>query len=261
MTGSTTPGVAPAPQRPGATATTIGIVLLIIGLLVAAGGGSVLVVGVTAAGIQGLQGGDGFISAGPVELSTDSYALTSPAREALTVDSDMPDLPFDVAVLRMTVEPAEGDVFIGIAPQDDIDRYLADVAHSEVRRLDLRRDVRYREHAGSAPSAEPGELDIWVASASGSGPQDLEWDLTPGEWGIVVMNPDAARGIDVQLSVGARSDLIAPAATALLVLGGLLLVAGLTGIVAGAVLIGLGQRGLRPPHEFSPGPPRRPQGP
>lgn len=260
MTGSTIPSVATPPRRPGATATIVGIVLLIIGLLVAAGGGAVLLVGVTAAGVQGLQGRDGFISAGPIEMSTDSYALTSPARDAVTVDSDVPDLPFDVAVLRMTVEAADGPVFVGIAAQDDIDRYLADVAYSEVRRLDFRSDVRYREHDGSAPSEEPGDLDIWVSSASGSGPQEVRWTLTPGEWGIVVMNPDGARGIGVEMSVGARSDLIAPAATALLVLGGILLVAGLTGIVAGAVLLGVGQRGLRSPGQPAPAqPPRAPQ--
>ncbi|WP_194396414.1 hypothetical protein [Microbacterium atlanticum] len=260
MTGTLTPGVAPAPQRSGGTATIVGIVLLIVGLLVAAGGGAVLFVGVAAAGIQGMQAGDGYISAGGIEMSTDSYALTSPARDALTMHGDVSNLPFDVAALRLTVESADEPVFVGIAAQADIDRYLSDVQHSEVRRLDFRSDVRYREHAGSAPSAAPGDLDIWIASASGSGPQEVTWTLTPGTWGIVVMNADGAPGVDVEMSAGARSDLIAPAATALLVLGGILLAVGTAGVIAGVVLLVVGQRGLRSPGDAGAGrPPRMPQ--
>jgi hypothetical protein len=261
MTYTTTPPVAAAPRRPGATSTVLGIVLLIIGLFVAGGGGAVLLAGVAADGIRRIQGDDGFLTAGPIALSADSYAISSPTGEPLTVETDIPNFPFDVATLRMTVESADGPVFIGVAAQDDIDRYLEGVEHSEVRRLSFRSEVRYREYSGTAPAEAPEDVDIWVSSATGSGPQDVQWSLTPGEWGVVIMNPDGGRGIDVETSVGVRSDFIAPAATALLALGGTVLFLGLAAIVVGAVLIGVGQRGLRPPGGSAPGqPPQVPHG-
>jgi hypothetical protein len=79
---------------------------------------------------------------------------------------------------------------------------------------------------------------------SGSGEQELTWNITPGTWEVVVMNADASSGIDVQAQAGFRSDLIRPAATGLLVGGLIALVIGIPLIIFGAM--GLGRHAARP---------------
>ncbi len=248
MTTSRTGAGAP-PQSTGATATIVGIVLLAFGLLCAAGAGAVLISATVARGIGQLQAADGFLAAGSLTLSTDGYALSSPAGDPLELHGDTRALPFDIATFRVTITSAEEPVFVGIAAQRDIDRYLEGVEHSEVEGRYTSSSPEYRQVPGDAPSEPPGELDIWVSSAAGPAPQELQWSLTPGEWGVVVMNADGTRGVDVDMDVAARSGLLTPAANFLTAVGWAVFLLGAGAVVAGAVVLGVGQSGLRSFHE------------
>jgi hypothetical protein len=233
-------------QRTGTVPTIIGIVLIIIGVLFTGGGGALLIPGIVVRGIERIQDTDGFLAAGSITLSTDGYALSSPAGDPLELHIDTPALPFELVTLRVTVTSTDKPVFMGIAAQRDIDRYLEGVEHSEVEGLNTSSSsAEYRHVDGGAPTLPPGELDIWVSSATGSAPQQVQWSLTPGEWGMVVMNADGGAGIDVEMNVAARSGLIAPAANFLTVLGWTLFLLGVAAVIAGGVLLGVGQRGLR----------------
>jgi hypothetical protein len=252
MTSSRMGAGAPS-QSTGATATIIGIVLLAFGLLCAGGAGAVLISGTVARGIGQLQGADGFLAARSLALSTDGYAVSSPAGDPLELHGDTRAVPFDLASLRMTVTSADKPVFVGIAAQRDIDRYLESVQHSEVEGLDTSwSSAEYRQVPGGAPSVPPGELDIWVASATGPVPQELQWSLTPGEWGMVVMNADGTRGVDIDMDVAARSGLLAPAGNFLTTVGWMVLLLGVGAVIAGAVILGVGQSGLRSSREREP---------
>jgi hypothetical protein len=61
-------------------------------------------------------------------------------------------------------------------------------------------------HEGRAPRTPPGQQDFWVAESEGSGEQALTWDAEFGRWTVVVMNADAARGIDVEADAGVKLD-------------------------------------------------------
>jgi hypothetical protein len=239
-------GARQASQRTGTVPTIIGIVLIIIGVLLAGGGGALLIPGIVVRGIERIQDTDGFLAAGSITLSTDGYALSSPAGDPLELHGVTPAVPFELVTLRVTVTSTDKPVFMGIAAQRDIDRYLEGVEHSEVEGLNTSSSsAEYRHVDGGAPTLPPGELDIWVSSATGSAPQQVQWSLTPGEWGMVVMNADGGAGIDVEMNVAARSGLIAPAANFLTVLGWTLFLLGVAAVIAGGVLLGVGQRGLR----------------
>ncbi|HZB36293.1 MAG TPA: hypothetical protein VE440_09520, partial [Gaiellaceae bacterium] len=67
-------------------------------------------------------------------------------------------------------------------------------------------EPEFDPHEGSAPRAPPGDQDFWVAESQGSGEQALRWDAEFGRWTAVVMNADAARGIDVEADVGVKLD-------------------------------------------------------
>ena len=68
-------------------------------------------------------------------------------------------------------------------------------------------------------ATEAAEQEFWVASAAGSGTQELTWDATSGRWAAVVMNADGSPGITASLTIGAKSGLIAPLAVVLTLLG------------------------------------------
>jgi hypothetical protein len=219
----------------------LGAVLLAFGILLSFAGGAVLTAGILASAANQLRDDDGYFVTPSGTFTTDSYALTSPSVGRLTVDSDVRNLPFDVATIRLQATAKDKDVFVGIAPQSDIERFLGDVARSEIRELRYAPfEVEYRHLPGDPAAALPGDQEFWVASASGSGTQTLEWPIAPGQWGIVIMNVDASAGVSLGLTAGVRSDLFAPAATTLLLVGGLLLLVGLPLLVLGAVTMGRG---------------------
>ncbi|GAP55669.1 hypothetical protein AHiyo6_22340, partial [Arthrobacter sp. Hiyo6] len=138
------------------------------------------------------------------------------------------------------------DLFIGIGPQADVAKYLTDVRHSELTAVDFTPfRATYLEMPGTKVPGKPADQTFWSASAQGPGTQQIEWDLRPGTWSIVVMNADAGTPVAVDLQAGVRSDLLLPVFVGLLIGGVALLVIGVPLIVAGAA--GLGRHGP-PPH-------------
>ncbi|MDQ4137970.1 MAG: DUF4389 domain-containing protein [Actinomycetota bacterium] len=227
----------------------LGAILLALGILLSFAGGAVLTGGILASAANQLRDDEGYFNAPAETFATDTYALTSPSIGRLTVDREVRNLPFDVATLRLRATAGDTDVFLGVAPQADIERFLGDVERTEIREVRyFPFEVEYRDLPGEPPTGLPQEQGFWEASASGSGTQTLEWTITPGEWGIVVMNADGSPGVTVGLQAGVRSDLFSPAATTLLVLGGLLLLLGIPLLIFGAVTLGraLAHRGAAP---------------
>ena len=123
-------------------------------------------------------------------------------------------------------------MFIGIGPAAAVQRYLAGVPREEVR--DLGNDAQVRLPGTEAP-APPQDQRFWVAQATGAGDQALRWEVDEGDWRAVVMAADGSRGVNPELSIGARIPDLGWIAVAFLAGGGLLL-------AAGGVLIYLGAR-------------------
>jgi hypothetical protein len=122
-------------------------------------------------------------------------------------------------------------VFVGIAPEADATAYLDGVEHDVV--TDLDDEPRYSPRPGGAPVNAPSEETFWVASASGAGSQTLEWEPEEGDWRVVVMSNDAARGVSTELSIGAELDPVIWIGLGLLVGGGLLAAGAAFAITAG----------------------------
>lgn len=217
----------------------LGAVLLALGVLLSLAGLTIVVGGIVVTGTNQLRDSDGYFSSPEQNFTTSSYALTSATVGELSSLDDIPNVPFDVATIRLTAESADSPVFVGIASRADVDRYLDDVERAEVRDVTFRPfQAEYREIPGSRAPDVPGDQDIWVASASGPGTQEVEWELASGEWRIVVMNEDGSPGVSVDLRAAVRSDLIGPAAAALIGTGILLLLIGIPLLIVGAVLLG-----------------------
>jgi Domain of unknown function (DUF4389) len=228
------------------------VIMLVVGILLSILGFTALAGGV-AASVLGTAQGDGYFTSGSARLSVASHALTTPRLDAVG-EGVPPRLPFDIGTLRLratAVDPGK-DIFIGIAPQSDVERYLSGVHHSELLEVESRPfRAEYRDIPGTSTPAPPAEQTFWNASVSGTGEQELTWDLAAGSWAIVVMNADASPGVDARVQPGFRSDLIWPAATGLLIGGAIGLAIGVPLLVLGAA--GLG-RHAEPPSRGPRGP-------
>ena len=197
-----TSNTAASPARPGSNWTAsrvIGMVFAsiggLIGLALLAGG-----IAVMAAYAFG-RDDDGYFNSDRQRLESATYAITT---EDIDLGADEVDWAPDGILGNVRVQvDAVKPVFVGIGPDSDVDRFLGDVAHDQLIDFDGD-DPEFDLHEGRAPRTPPREQDFWVAESEGSGEQALTWDAEFGRWTAVVMNANAARGVDVEADVGVK---------------------------------------------------------
>jgi hypothetical protein len=188
----------------------------------------------------------GFFTTRSERLETTSYAITSeeidlgadPTDEQTVVDLG------DIATVRIDVAGrGDSDVFVGIGPRREVDRYLQDVAHAEIDDITFGPfavDFRYRD--GGEPASPPGEASFWVASEEGGGDQSLVWEPTSGDWSVVIMNADASAGVSVDAALGAKSPWVFRIGLGLVIAGVIGLFVAVSMLVIGVVGLARGSR-------------------
>jgi hypothetical protein len=184
--------------------------MMVVGSLLA-----LLALGVIACGAYGLwldtQRSHGYVMTSSERFATSGYAL---AARTLDVNSNVPSFLYgrdwlgDVRIRGHSANRAR-PLFIGIGPKDDVDRYLAGVAHSDV--VDISANPfgssykpTYRPQRGRAPATPPDRAGFWVAHVAGHGGQTLTWSVRQGRWAVVVMRPDGSREVSADLAAGAQ---------------------------------------------------------
>lgn len=242
----TAPGAAPA-SRQRSAGHVVAIVVGALALLPAVGallGGAAIAVAQSAA-----TDDDGYFTTTLDPISSDGVAVTTSETWFDGDDGDEEPWVFDWLDLdiRLRVDGTAGtdEVFVGIARTADVQTYLAGSDHSVVEDIEDHTAV-YRQVTGGEPVADPTEQDFWVASTSGTGEQELEWDARGGRWSIVVMNADGSAGVDADVEFGAKSGAVTPIMITLFVVGGL-------GLLVTTGLIVWGARGRRLPATGVPG--------
>jgi hypothetical protein len=133
--------------------------------------------------------------------------------------------------LRLVARTADGPAFLGLAPTDEVRRWLAPVPHATVARVALARGplpVRLdpsgpatADPAGAGQVAPIGRT-FWVREGIGS----IEWspaELADRSLSLVVMRPDGRADLTLDLRAELRAGWVPPATWGLLA-GGLLLV-------------------------------------
>ncbi|WP_422386476.1 DUF4389 domain-containing protein [Cryobacterium ruanii] len=217
--------------------------MLILGTVLGLVGAGMLTGGTALAVVTAAQQDDGYFTSQAETFAVDSYAITSPNFDVGSDFKVPTGVGFDIATLRLQATAVDSgrDVFIGIAPQSDVDAYLADVNHSELRDVQTTPfRVDYLNVPGNQTPGAPVDEGFWTQSASGSGTQEIIWKPAAGDWSVVVMNADASPGVAVDLAAGVHTDLLGPIAVGLLVGGGILFLIGVFLVVVGA--IGLGRQ-------------------
>ncbi|HJX74882.1 MAG TPA: DUF4389 domain-containing protein, partial [Gaiella sp.] len=177
------------------TGAVTACLLVLTGLAAIAGGATALVYD------QWKRDGAGYLMSGSRTFSTDTYALVSDSYHAGTsgargVERDV------VGRFRVRAE-GSGPIFVGLASSSAVDSYLAGVRQDRATTV-YAGPEDFETRQGGAPTAPPTAKRIWVAQSQGSGPQTLTWQPQSGTWRIVVMRPDASRGVSADLAIGGR---------------------------------------------------------
>jgi len=138
-------------------------------------------------------------------MSTDGYAIIS-------TDLDLESLPDEwlpssiVGTFHVRAQSEDNSpLFVGVGPASDVEDFLADVNHAEVTRFGNQERLAYTEHEGSSSPQPPADLEFWIVSSEGAGPQALDWQPESGESALLVMKSDASSGLDVTVSLGVNT--------------------------------------------------------
>jgi Domain of unknown function (DUF4389) len=186
------------PERWGPGRIIAMVVSSIIGLA------SLALLAAGAAGIvldQTQRDATGYLMTSTTPYSTSTYALVSASYRGGTsgdwfLNRDL------IGTVKVRVSSSR-PVFIGIAPEDAVNRYLAGVAHAQGSSFTTR-SGDFRTYTGGAPATRPAAQHIWAASSTGSGTRTLTWNPRSGNWRIVVMNAIGTLGVNSEVSIGAR---------------------------------------------------------
>ncbi|MGZ4649592.1 MAG: hypothetical protein ACXV3A_03505, partial [Kineosporiaceae bacterium] len=119
----------------------------------------------------------------------------------------------------------------------DLDRYLGSVPVDELTNVRISNGFSYDvTRRGSGPPAAlpvPTSQAFWVAQASGTGTQSIQWNGSSGSYEIVLMNADGSPGVSSQVGAGLHLAFMWPLALGLIVAGAVLLLLAVLFLVLG----------------------------
>jgi hypothetical protein len=176
-----------------------GWILVVIGALLVVAGVALVVVHLTQ------RDKNGYYTSSTVDVAAPGYAVTS---EALNLGG-LPGFVSDaVGRVRVSARSSNGHaLFVGIAPQSDVNGYLGAVARSEVTEV-TGSTVKYKSHPGGPPAGAPTGKAFWQASSSGTSQVTTTWKVKGGTWAIVLMNADGSPVASAAVKVGAQTNLV-----------------------------------------------------
>ncbi len=210
-------------------ALVAGVLLALVAVGLVGGGAAVLA-------LDGRRDTTGVVSSPAVSVSSPTAAVTV---EGLQATDSWVWTANGWGHVRVTATTAAGTgVFLGIAPQADVDRWLSGTAHDQLVEVYASDNVRYDRADGTIRSiGAPADQDFWVNRATGTGQAVLDWTARDGRYAIVLANADGAAGVAATTTVGTRIPDLAP-------LGWGLIGGGVAVAVAAFALIWIGAAGL-----------------
>jgi hypothetical protein len=230
------------------------IVAIVVGCIVGILGLGLLIAGVAGTVAYGVaRDDDGFFRTDEIHLATATSAITSDSVDLGSTPGDANWVTDrgDFATVTIELRPAGSDreLFAGIGPSADVEKYLQSVPHDQVQDYDDSDSTVTYVHqggsGGSATPAPPSDQTFWVAKVTTAQPGALTWDVKGGDWTVVLMNADGSGGVDANARVGIKIDWLLPVAIVLIVVGVVLLGGGTL------LAVFVGRRPRQPP-QFAP---------
>ncbi|MFE4542044.1 hypothetical protein [Arthrobacter sp. NPDC056727] len=121
----------------------------------------------------------------------------------------------------------EGSFLLAAGRPDDVDAWVGKTAHNTVTGLsDDKKSLQVKHTGGEASAPSPAGSDLWVSTENASGELDYTWSApADGEWSLLLA-ADGKKPAPSSISMTFPNDTTMPWAVPLMVLGGLLIVAG-----------------------------------
>ncbi|MEU4835597.1 DUF4389 domain-containing protein [Streptosporangium sp. NPDC023615] len=208
-------------------------------------------IGIGSAGVLALaadRDAAGYVTSQGLRIDSPTGAVTA---ESLQIQTDdiWSQVLVDYGRVRITASnPAGAPLFIGIAPQADVDRWLAGTAHDRLAGGYAFGDVGFDRTPGPIRGVTaPQVQSFWLAATSKTGDVVLDWRVTDGSFAIVLANATGAPGISATGQIATR--IPDPTGLGLGLLGGAIPLAVLAFALIYLGAAGLGRRhaGPRPP--------------
>lgn len=137
-----------------------------------------------------------------------------------------------VSVKVAATSKSDKEVFIGVARESDLRAYINGASYDEITSFSIYPEKLDQKHFPGNPTLPPPESQkFWVASSTGSGNRELQWDITTGIFSLVLMNADGSSPIKAEVSIGIK---IPPIIS---MIGWGLFASGIILLVAGGIMI------------------------
>ncbi|MDQ1059277.1 hypothetical protein QFZ23_003178 [Arthrobacter globiformis] len=121
----------------------------------------------------------------------------------------------------------EGSFLLAAGRPDDVDAWVGKTAHNTVTGLsDDKKSLQVKHTDGEASAPSPAGSDLWVSTENASGELDYTWSApADGDWSLLLA-ADGKKPAPSSISMTFPNDTSMPWAVPLMVLGGLLILAG-----------------------------------
>lgn len=206
------------------------IVLLVFGILLVLGSFGLLIGGgVTLAFDNTFKDDQGFYNTGSVPINSASPAIVT---EPADIHVDNFWLARNSNLVSVKIEASNSDsskpIFIGIARESDMDKYLGNVSYDTITDVTWENsELNFTHHSGNNTIATPTSQTFWVASATGTGTQTLDWNIDNGSYTMIIMNADGSSPVDAEAEIGVKlPPIVHNVGLALLITGIVLLIGG-----------------------------------
>ena len=220
-------------------ALVAGVLLLLVGVGAGIGGVAVLV-------LDSKRAADGYVTSPALDVASPTAAITGEGIHLQAGDVWTRNLS-DLGGVRITASHGAGSpLFLGVARQSDVDRWLAGTAHDQL--VDVARRAQPRFDRAPGPVRDlgaPEQQTFWLSKASDTGTVVLDWKATNGDFAVVLANADGTRGVTGDVRVATQVPDLTPLGIGLLAGAGLLTLLAFALIYLGAV--GIGRRHAGPP--------------
>jgi len=121
----------------------------------------------------------------------------------------------------------EGSFLLAAGRPDDVDAWVGKTAHNTVTGIsDDKKSLQVKHTDGEASAPSPAGSDLWVSTENASGELDYTWSApADGDWSLLLA-ADGKKPAPSSVSMTFPNDTSMPWAVPLMVLGGLLVLAG-----------------------------------
>jgi hypothetical protein len=165
----------------------------------------------------------------PAETVTASVPADGTAAPLTVIDQKLRTL--HGGTVKINVK-GEGSFMLAAGRPDDVDAWVGKTAHNTVSGVtEDNKSLQLAHTDGEAAAPSPAGSDLWVSTENASGELNYTWSApADGEWSLLLAS-DGTKPAPSSISMTFPNDTSTPWAVPLMVLGGLLMLAGLALLV------------------------------